>query len=339
MGLIFATRTATRLPSICGEITFPGHNQTTQNDTMNAPQAQSDPRNGFAGVFPANPTPVTEKGDIHEMGLRAVLEDNMAYGVHGFWVAGTSGEGPLLSDEQRDTVARIAGETTQGRALTIMHVGAITTHSAKKGAQSAARGGCAAIACLPPFLIRASKSAIIDHYKAVADSAEGLPLFAYNLPQLTQVEFDRDLMESLRSEVPSLIGLKHSAHDLSMIRHWLDMGLACFSGFGHLPLPALAMGAVGTVDAPLSVSPWLYVELYDAWKAGDLDTARAKQQAIQAVANLTTRYDAVSDVGKTILGQRLGMDCGRAIRPNNRLTSDQRRDVLDSAKSMALFAH
>ena len=306
---------------------------------MNSIQAETRSTMRFAGVFPANPTPVTDDGEIHEEGLRAVLEDNMAYGVHGFWVAGTSGEGPLLSDEQRDTVARITGETTKDRALSIMHVGAITTHSAKKGAQSAARGGCAAIACLPPFLIRTSNSSIIDHYKAVADSAEGLPLFAYNLPQLTQVEFDRNLMESLRNEVPSLIGLKHSAHDLSMIRHWNDMGLACFSGFGHLPLPALTMGAVGTVDAPLSISPWLYVELYDAWKAGDLDLAKAKQREIQAVANLTTRYDAVSDVGKAILGQRLGIDCGRAIPPNNRLTPDQCRDVISTAKSMGLIIH
>jgi len=300
---------------------------------------QTGPNSGqeFAGVFPANPTPVTDNGDIHEKGLRAVLEDNMAHGVHGFWVAGTSGEGPLLSDDQRDTVARIAGETTQGRALSIMHVGAITTHSAKKGARSAVRGGCAAIACLPPFLIRASTTSIIDHYKAVADSAEGLPLFAYNLPQLTQVEFDRNLMESLCSEVPSLIGLKHSAYDLSMIRHWNEMGLICFSGFGQLALPALTMGAVGTVDAPLSISPWLYVELYDAWKTGDLDTTKAKQREIQAIVNLTWRYDAVSDVGKTILGQRLGIDCGRAIRPNNRLTSDQRRDVVDTATSMGLI--
>ena len=61
---------------------------------MNSIQAESNPRNRFAGVFPANPTPVTDNGDIHEKGLRAVLEDNMAYGVHGFWVAGTSGEGP-----------------------------------------------------------------------------------------------------------------------------------------------------------------------------------------------------------------------------------------------------
>ena len=304
---------------------------------MNPIQAEPSSTIRFAGVFPANPTPVTDNGEIHEKGLRAVLEDNMAYGVHGFWVAGTSGEGPLLSDEQRDTVARITGETTQGRALSIMHVGAITTHSAKKGARSAVRGGCAAIACLPPFLIRASNTSIIDHYKAVADSAEGLPLFAYNLPQLTQVEFDRNLMESLCSEVPSLIGLKHSAYDLSMIRHWNEMGLICFSGFGQLPLPALTMGAVGTIDAPLSISPWLYVELYDAWKTGDLDTTKTKQREIQAIVDLTWRYDAVSDVGKAILGQRLGIDCGRAIRPNNRLTSDQCRDVIDTATSMGLI--
>ena len=142
---------------------------------MNSIQAETRSTTRFAGVFPANPTPVTDDGEIHEEGLRAVLEDNMAYGVHGFWVAGTSGEGPLLSDEQRATVARIAGETTKDRALAIMHVGAITTHSAKKGAQSAVRGGCAAIACLPPFLIRTSNESIIDHYKAVADSAECCP--------------------------------------------------------------------------------------------------------------------------------------------------------------------
>jgi N-acetylneuraminate lyase len=264
---------------------------------MSEHQTKPDLKSGFAGVFPANPTPLTEHGEIHEAALRAILEDNMSYGVHGFWIAGTSGEGPLLSEQQRDTVARIAGETTKGRALSIMNVGAITTDSAQKGAQSAVRGGCAAVACLPPFFpIFRSEASLIDHYQAVADSAEGLPVFAYNIPALTQVEFDRDLMENLQKKVPSLIGLKHSAYDLSMIQHWVDMGLACFSGFGRLPLPALDMGAVGTVDSPLSISPWLYVELYNAWKAGNLNKAKANQQAVQPVNKLVWRHDAVPDV-------------------------------------------
>jgi hypothetical protein len=75
----------------------------------------------FKGVFPAPPTPVTQDGDIHEKALRALLEDNIAHGAHGFWMAGSTGEGPILTDEQRDAVARISGETCQGRALVIMH--------------------------------------------------------------------------------------------------------------------------------------------------------------------------------------------------------------------------
>ncbi len=307
---------------------------------MNQTLFKTDVKSRFAGVFSANPTPLTDRGEIHEEGLRGILEDNMSYGVHGFWIAGTAGEGPFLSEQQRDAVARIAGETTKGRALSIMNVGAITTESAKKGAQSAAQAGCAAIACLPPFFpVFRNEASIIDHYKAVADSAEGLPIFAYNIPVLTQVEFDPALMENLRNNVPSLIGLKHSAHDLSMIQHWVDMELACFSGFGRLPLPALSMGAVGIIDSPLSIAPWLYVELYNAWKGGQLDIAQTQQTAVQSVNNLIWRYNAVPDVCKAILGKRLGIDCGQAILPNNRLSPKQRSDIIKVAEDMGLLNH
>ena len=294
-------------------------------------------QSGFAGVFPASPTPVTETGDINEDALRAVLQDNMSHGVHGFWLAGTSGEGSLLSDLQRERVAMVAGEVTRGRALAIMHVGAITTHSAVKGARAAGRAGCAGIACLPPFLIKVSQQSIIDHYKAVADAADGLPLFAYNVPQLTEIEFDQTLMEAVHKEVPALFGVKHSARDLGMIKVWTDMGLTCFSGFGRLALPALVMGAVGSIDAPLAIAPWLYVELFAAWQAGDIETARARQKSIQAIVDLTEQFDAVSHVGKTILGARVGIDCGPSILPNNRLTSAQGKIILEHAQALGLL--
>ena len=69
----------------------------------------------FKGVFPANPTPVRSDGRINEESLRAIFEDNLSHGVGGFWVAGSTGEGPIMSDEQRETTARIAGETITGK--------------------------------------------------------------------------------------------------------------------------------------------------------------------------------------------------------------------------------
>jgi N-acetylneuraminate lyase len=290
----------------------------------------------FKGVFPAPPTPTTEDGRIHEKGLRALLEDNIAHGVHGFWMAGTTGEGPILTDEQRDVVTRISAEVCKGRALSIMHVGAISTASAVKAAKTARQVGCDAVCCLPPFFFPSSERSRIDHYKAVADAAGDLPFFVYNLPQLTQVETVPALMEKFVRAIPTLKGLKHSAPNFTDIRVFADMGLTCFSGNGAFPLPALTMGAVGTIDAPLSLAPWHYVALYNAWKSGDSARAQQLQDQIRPFVDLVWMFCAPADVCKVVLSVRLGIDCGRSIPPVNRLTEDERREVLRVAESLGV---
>jgi N-acetylneuraminate lyase len=290
----------------------------------------------YKGVFPAPPTPVREDGRIDEKALRALLEDNMAHGANGFWMAGTTGEGPILTDEQRDAVARVSGEVCKGRALVIMHVGAISTASAVKAARTARSAGCDAVCCLPPFFFPSSERSRIEHYKAVADAAGDLPFFVYNLPQLTQVETVPALMEKFARAVPTLRGLKHSAPNFADIRVFADMGLTCFSGNGAFPLPALTMGAVGTIDAPLALAPWHYVELYNAWKAGNLARAQELQAGIRKFVDLVWMFNAPPDVCKVVLAARLGVDCGRSIPPVNRLTDDERREVLRVAESLGV---
>ena len=290
----------------------------------------------FKGAFPAPPTPITEDGRIHEKALRALLEDNIAHGVNGFWMAGSTGEGPILTDEQRDAVARISGEVCRGRALVIMHVGAMSTASAAKAAKSAREAGCAAVCCLPPLFFPSSDRSRIDHYKAVADAAGELPFFVYNLPQLTQVETVPAMMEQFMREIPTLRGLKHSAPNFAHIRVFADMGLTCFSGNGALPLPALTMGAVGTIDAPLALAPWHYAELFRAWDAGDMARAQALQDGVRPYVDLVWMFNAFADVCKTVLSARLGVDCGRSIPPVTRLTDEQRREVLRVAESLGL---
>jgi dihydrodipicolinate synthase/N-acetylneuraminate lyase len=291
----------------------------------------------FKGVFPANPTPVRSDGRINEEALRVIFEDNLSHGVGGFWVAGSTGEGPVMSDQQRETTARIAGETISGKGLSIMHIGAISTESAAKGAKAAKDSGCDAICCVPPFFFKGNDQMTIDHYKRVADAADGLPFFVYNLPQLTQVETTPDFMEKIVAAVPSVVGLKHSAVNFSDIRLFADMGLKCFSGSGLLPLPALTMGAVGTVDAPLSVAPWHYTELYDAWERGDLKTAQRLQDGVVKIVNIVKMFGAPAAVTKMILSERLGIDCGRPIPPVQDLNDEQRSIVMTAAREAGLL--
>ncbi len=291
----------------------------------------------FKGVFPANPTPVKSDGRINEKALEKIIQDNLAHGVDGFWIAGSTGEGPVMSEVQRETTARIAGETISGRGLSIMHVGAISSESAAKGARAARKYGCDAICCVPPFFFRGGDQMTIDHYKRVADASDGLPFFVYNLPQLTQVEITPDLMEKIVDAVPNVVGLKHSAMNFGDIRLFADMGLKCFSGNGTLPLPALTMGAVGTVDAPLSLAPWHYAELYDAWQRGDIETAQRLQDGVLEIVNVVRMFGAPAAVTKLILTERLGIDCGRPIPPVTDLTDEQRLVVLAAARNAGLL--
>jgi len=296
------------------------------------------PRLEFKGVFPAPPTPVTEDGRVHEKALRALLLDNIAHGANGFWMAGSTGEGPILTDEQRDAVAMISADACKGQALVIMHVGAMSTASAVRAAKTARKAGCAAVCCLPPLFFPSSERSRVEHYKAIADAAGDLPFFVYNLPQLTQVETVPALMEKFARALPTLKGLKHSAPNFADIRVFADMGLICFSGNGAFPLPALTMGAVGSIDAPLALAPWHYAELFGAWEAGDLARAQSLQDGVRKFVDLVWMYGAPAHVCKVVLSARLGVDCGRPIPPVNSLSDDEKADVLRVAESLGLTA-
>jgi len=170
----------------------------------------------------------------------------------------------------------------------------------------------------------------------VADAAGDLPFFVYNLPQLTQVETGPALMEKFMRAIPTLKGLKHSAPSFEDIRVFADMGLTCFSGNGAFPLPALTMGAVGSIDAPLALAPWHYAELFGAWEAGDMARAQTLQDGVRKYVDLVWMFGAPAHVCKAVLSARLGIDCGRPIPPVNSLTGDEQREVLRVAQSLGL---
>jgi dihydrodipicolinate synthase/N-acetylneuraminate lyase len=156
----------------------------------------------FEGLFPAIITPMSrDTGKLNEAAFREVMEFNIRAGVHGFWVAGGTGESVLLDDEENMRIAEIAADQSRGRIKNIMHVGAPTTERAVALAENAARAGVEAICCVPPFFYRQSDEAIVEHYKAVG-AASNLPLFVYNLPQSTGVEITPEMMKKIQDGVP-----------------------------------------------------------------------------------------------------------------------------------------
>ena len=277
---------------------------------------------GFRGVYPALITPMTAGGELNEAALREVIEFNIQAGVHGFWVAGGTGESVLLEDEENMRIAEIASDQSRGRIENIMHVGAATTARAVKLAEHAAKSGVEAICCVPPFFYRQSDEAIVEHYKAVG-AAANLPLFVYNLPQATGVEITPEMMQKIQDGVPQLKGLKHSAVTFANVRAFSNMGLQCLVGNAMLMLPALTIGASGCVDGPPNVAPELWVEIWNAYNDGDIHRAEAAQEKASQVTELV-RSIGLHAGTKAILSERLGIDCGAPRLPGQPITPEQR---------------
>ena len=277
---------------------------------------------GFRGVYPALITPMTAGGELNEAALREVIEFNIQAGVHGFWVAGGTGESVLLEDEENMRIAEIVSDQARGRIENIMHVGAATTARAVKLAEHAAKSGVEAICCVPPFFYRQSDEAIVEHYKAVG-AAANLPLFVYNLPQATGVEITPEMMQKIQDGVPQLKGLKHSAVTFANVRAFSNMGLQCLVGNAMLMLPALTIGASGCVDGPPNVAPELWVEIWNAYNDGDIHRAEAAQEKASQVTDLV-RSIGLHAGTKAILSERLGIDCGAPRPPGQPITPEQR---------------
>jgi len=289
----------------------------------------------FEGIFPAIITPMTADGALDEAAYRQVMEFNIQAGVHGFWVAGGTGESVLLEDEENRRIAEIVADQSQGRIANIMHVGAPTTLRSARLAEHAAKAGVEAICCVPPFFYRQSDEAIVEYYRVVADAAD-LPLFVYNLPQSTGVEITPQLMRKIQEGVPQLAGLKHSAPYIPYVRDFAKMGLACFVGNCRLMLPALTIGAVGCVDGPPNMAPERWVALWNAYRSGNLKEAEVAQEYASQVADLIQpfRFHAIA---KAILGARLGIDCGDPRPPGQALTPDERAALLSRAAEIGLL--
>ena len=291
----------------------------------------------FKGVFPAPVSPMTAAGDFDEAAFARVLDFNLQAGAHGFWLAGGSGESIMLDDDENKRLATVAAEVVGDRGASIMHVGSPTTRRSAALAEHAAAAGVDALCCVPPLFYKRTDEEIVEHYRAVAAAAD-LPFFVYNLPNMTGVEITVELMRKLIDGVPQLAGLKHSAPHFGTMMEFLEMDLQCFIGNCTLLLPALAAGAVGCIDGPPNMAPEVFVEVWDAFHAGDLERAREAQRRGLAIRNLLTEFgpERFHSVLKTVVAERIGLEHCDPRPPALPLTPQERQHILAKAAALGL---
>ncbi|WP_314650238.1 dihydrodipicolinate synthase family protein [uncultured Microbacterium sp.] len=231
-------------------------------------------------LFTAAVTPMRADESVDHEALAAMLDSDVRRGVEGVYVCGSSGEGVLLSEDERIAVAATAVDAVAGRVPVLSHVGAMSTREAVRIAQAAKDAGVAAISMIPPLYYGYSTPDVVRHFRTVIDEVD-LPFVLYNIPQFT----GRDISEGGFDELlalPQVIGVKHTSRNLYGAERILRRHphQTVVNGFDEFYLPALSIGARGAIGTTVSLQIELFRSLRRRFAAGDLAGARAVQVRI-----------------------------------------------------------
>ena len=267
----------------------------------------------FKGIFPALLTPFDKDGKINADSVAKLMELNIAKGVNGFYVAGSTGEGLLLTIEERKQLFKIVADVNKGRVTLIAHVGTIATDQAIEMAKYAESVGFDAISAVAPFYYGFSYQAIKEHYYAIANSVE-IPMIMYNFPNANGFNFTKALAEDMFAN-PKFIAIKHTNSDLYLLQQFKTM--ACkpivYNGFDEMFVAGLSMGADGGIGSTYNFMAEKFIAIYNEFKAGNIAKAQSIQTEVNEIIGLLIKY-GVFAMEKGVLTE-MGIDMGECRRP------------------------
>ncbi len=236
------------------------------------------------GIIPAIVTPFNHKGDVEFEYLKNVVRFHLKSGVHGFFVCGSAGEGPLMSLEQRKTVAEAVLKEVANQVPVIVHVGAANTMDAVELAKHANEVGAAAIGAVSPYYFNPDLEGLLAHYKLIAESVD-MPVFVYNIPKHTGFNITPEIMKKL-CEIENVVGVKESSGNMMQAQEIIESmpkPLIFINGADDLIFATFMVGATAQVSAIANVIPELLVRLYENFKNGEYREALNLQTKINAV--------------------------------------------------------
>ena len=231
----------------------------------------------FQGVATAIVTPMNENGVDYDAFGR-LIDWQIEQGINGLVVAGTTGEGSTLSDEEHREVLAYAVKRINGRVPCIAGTGSNDTAYAIELTQYACSIGFDAMLVVTPYYNKATQKGLVKMFNAIAD-ASTKPIIVYNIASRTGVNIEPATFVELAKH-PRIAAIKEASGNLSkMVEEFalLDGSLDIYSGNDDQIVPTLSMGGKGVISVLSNIMPKETVAMCDAFFAGDVATA-AKMQ-------------------------------------------------------------
>ncbi|MFV9509797.1 4-hydroxy-tetrahydrodipicolinate synthase [Tepidibacillus sp. LV47] len=235
----------------------------------------------FGRLITAMVTPFNEKMEIDFDKTKQLVEHLIQTGTETIVVAGTTGESPTLSTEEKLELFERVLEFAQGRAKVIAGTGSNNTKSSIALTKKAEAIGVHGIMAVAPYYNKPSQEGIYQHFKAIAEETQ-LPIMIYNIPGRTGINIQAETIVRL-SQIDNIIAVKEASGDLSQMSEILvktKENFFLYSGDDKFTLPVLSIGGYGVVSVASHVVGKQMKEMIDAYLAGDVKKAASYHQKL-----------------------------------------------------------
>lgn len=234
------------------------------------------------GVIPALLTPFDIHQNIDEAGLRQLINHLIKKGINGLYTTGSTGEGFLMSPEERKRVVSIVVDEVGGRIPVMVHVGAIGTRISIDLAQHAEEAGADVISSVPPFYWKFSNDSIYKYYKEITESVS-LPMVVYNIPLAGLVGYDQI---KRFAEIDGVEGIKFTAtthFEIMRMKKEIGSDFMIYSGCDEMSISGLTFGADGLIGSFYNLMPEVFLRIYHAMQDGDYNLAEQQQSIANTI--------------------------------------------------------
>jgi dihydrodipicolinate synthase/N-acetylneuraminate lyase len=240
----------------------------------------------LAGAIAAVVTPLTRSGAAVDISAIPRLTAYLAEGgVDGLLACGTTGEGVLLSVEERRAVteAFVTSRSSGEDFAVAVHAGAQTTAATCELASHARDVGADAVAVIGPPYYPLDPDELTQHFVEAAHACDPIPFYLYEFIARSGYPIPLDVVQAVRDRAPNLAGLKVSDTPFDAVRPYLGLGLDVFIGLEPLALEGMAAGAVGSVSGLASAFPSVVASLVHERSDAAHETVKGLRDALQGI--------------------------------------------------------
>ncbi len=241
----------------------------------------------LTGIVPPLITPLKERDTLDIAGLERLVERLITNGVSGLFMLGTTGEGPSLSYRLRRELIERTMKLAAGRVPVLVGITDTSFTESIEISKFAADKGVHSVVAATPYYFPAGQAELLEYLEDLVRELP-LPLFLYNMPALTKVSFELDTIRAAQ-QWDKVIGIKDSSCDMIYFHKMLAVAKqrpdwAVFVGPEELTAEAVLLGAHGGVNGGANLHPRLYVDLYQAAAAQDLQIVRQLHAQVMGLA-------------------------------------------------------